>query len=68
MQASDCDAVDEGFISYSIRQKSGLSPDLSLLPFSISSDGWITVTGPIDRETTEAFELVVSIAVLRLTE
>lgn len=60
LEAKDCDAVDKDLLSYSIRRKSSIAPDLSLLPFSIDSDGWITVTGPIDREATESFELAVS--------
>lgn len=60
MRAQDCDAVDEGLLSYSLRRKSSIVSDLSSLPFSIDSEGWVTVTGPIDREAIDLFELAVS--------
>ncbi|VDM31294.1 unnamed protein product [Hydatigera taeniaeformis] len=61
MIARDCDAADEGLLSYSIRRKSAVIPDFSSLPFVIDSNGWITVAGPIDREAVASYELAVTV-------
>lgn len=53
--------MDEGLLSYSVRKKLGLGSDSSMLPFSIDYSGWILVTGLIDRERVESYELVVCV-------
>ncbi|VDD74274.1 unnamed protein product [Mesocestoides corti] len=60
--AHDCDAADKGLLSYSLRQKSGFISDPSFIPFSIDSDGWVMVTGSIDREATPLYELTVTVS------
>ncbi|CDS40649.1 fat cadherin tumor suppressor [Echinococcus multilocularis] len=61
MLAHDCDAADEGLLSYSLRRKSDFVSDFSSLPFLIDSSGWITVAGPIDGETVASYELAVTV-------
>uniref|UniRef100_A0A158R7Q9 Cadherin domain-containing protein n=1 Tax=Taenia asiatica TaxID=60517 RepID=A0A158R7Q9_TAEAS len=61
MLARDCDAADEDLLSYSLRPRSGSVSDFSSLPFLIDSNGWITVAGPIDRETVASYELAVTV-------
>ncbi len=60
--ATDCDAQDQGLLAYSLRLKSDFGPEPKAIPFGIDSQGWITVTGPIDRETRAIYELTVSFA------
>uniref|UniRef100_A0A5K3EQH2 Cadherin domain-containing protein n=1 Tax=Mesocestoides corti TaxID=53468 RepID=A0A5K3EQH2_MESCO len=42
--------------------KSGFISDPSFIPFSIDSDGWVMVTGSIDREATPLYELTVTVS------